>query len=73
VQDTVGSSFAIAALVHLGATVPARLLRCVLNCQEMVTLKAAECDARFTEGGVLPGGSPELDPRSPRMSSASLT
>lgn len=60
VQDTVGSSIAFAAIVHLGATVPARLLRCVLNCEDMVTLKTAQLDARFTEGGVLPAGSPGL-------------
>ncbi|MCF1595857.1 mandelate racemase/muconate lactonizing enzyme family protein [Streptomyces muensis] len=60
VQDTVGSSIAFAAIVQLGATVPERLLRCVLNCEDMVTLKTAQVDVRFTEGGVLPGGSPGL-------------
>ena len=60
VQDTTGSSIAFAAIVHLGATVPTRLLRCVLNCEDMVTVKTAEIDAVFTDGGVLPAGSPGL-------------
>jgi L-alanine-DL-glutamate epimerase-like enolase superfamily enzyme len=60
VQDTVGSSIAFAAIVHLGATVPPRLLRCVLNCEDMVSLKTARFDARFTGGGVLPTDSPGL-------------
>lgn len=60
VQETTGSSIAFAAIIHLGATVPARLLRCVLNCEDMVALKTAKADAVFTGGGVLPGGSPGL-------------
>ncbi|MHA6800120.1 mandelate racemase/muconate lactonizing enzyme family protein [Bounagaea algeriensis] len=60
VQDTVGSSIAFAAIVHLGATVPPNLLRCVLNCQEMVTLATAQLDARYTEGGILPSDAPGL-------------
>lgn len=60
VQDTIGSSIAFAAIVHLGATVPTRLLRCVLNCEDMVTLRTAELDVRRTARGVLPGGSPGL-------------
>lgn len=60
VQETAGSSIAFAAIVQLGATVPAHLLRCVLNCEDMVTLKTATADARFTGDGVLPGGSPGL-------------
>ncbi|MBT2515703.1 enolase C-terminal domain-like protein [Arthrobacter sp. ISL-30] len=35
VQDTVGSAIAFAAIAHLGETVPARLLRCVLDCEDM--------------------------------------
>jgi L-alanine-DL-glutamate epimerase-like enolase superfamily enzyme len=57
VQDTVGSSIAFAAIVHLGATVPPRLLRCVLNCEEMVSLKTAQFDALSTGGGILPASS----------------
>jgi L-alanine-DL-glutamate epimerase-like enolase superfamily enzyme len=60
VQETTGSSIAFAAIIHLGATVPPRLLRCVLNCEDMVALKTAKVDAAFTGGGVLPGGSPGL-------------
>jgi cis-L-3-hydroxyproline dehydratase len=60
VQDTVGSSIAFAAVVQLGATVPTRLLRCVLNCEDMVTLKTAELDALTTADGVLPDSSPGL-------------
>ena len=60
VQETAGSSIAFAAIVHLGATVPTRLLRCVLDCADMVAVKTAEVDALFTDGGVLPGGSPGL-------------
>jgi cis-L-3-hydroxyproline dehydratase len=60
VQDTVGSSIAFAAIVHLGATVPTRLLRCVLNCEDMVALKTAKLDAQLSAGGILPGASPGL-------------
>ena len=38
VQDTVGSDIAFAAVLHLGHTVPGRLLRCVLDVRAMVTL-----------------------------------
>ena len=60
VQDTVGSSIAFAAITHLGATVPPGLLRGVLNCADMVTLKTAELDIHHAGGGVLPGRSPGL-------------
>lgn len=60
VQDTVGSAIAFAAIVHLGATVPTRLLRCVLNCDDMVTLKTARFDAPIRDGGVLPPCLPGL-------------
>lgn len=60
VQDTVGSSIAFAAILHLGATVPPALLRSVLNCADMVTVRTATVDARFSGTGVLPGDSPGL-------------
>ena len=60
VQDTVGSSLAFAAILHLGATVPARSLRGVLNCEDMVTLKTAALDTLHAGAGVLPGTSPGL-------------
>ena len=53
VQDTVGSSIAFAAIVHLGATVPARLLRCILNCEDMVTLRTAQFDVTRHDGGTI--------------------
>ncbi|AXI49237.1 mandelate racemase (plasmid) [Sulfitobacter sp. SK012] len=59
VQDTVGSTIAFAGIVHLGATVPQRNLRCILDCREMVTLTTAKFDAPVVDGGVhvpdLPG------------------
>ncbi|MER8409650.1 mandelate racemase/muconate lactonizing enzyme family protein [Mesorhizobium sp. M1307] len=60
VQDTAGSAIAFAAIVHLGATVPTRLLRCVANTDDMVTLKTATFNARFGEGGVIPPDLPGL-------------
>ncbi|KAH6889349.1 enolase C-terminal domain-like protein [Thelonectria olida] len=42
VQDCSGSDIAFAAIVHLGQTIPARNLRCVLECREMVTCKTAD-------------------------------
>ena len=60
VQDTVGSTIAFAAIAHLGATVPQRYLRCILDCRDMVTLKTAEFDAPVTDGGVLAPASPGL-------------
>lgn len=60
VQDTVGSAIAFAAIVHLGATVPTRLLRCVLNCDDMVTLRTARFDAPIRDGGILPSSLPGL-------------
>jgi cis-L-3-hydroxyproline dehydratase len=65
VQDTVGSAIAFAAIVALGATVPPQNLRCVLNCEDMVTLKTARFDVRTDDGGILaldtPGLGIELD------------
>ncbi|MEJ2860045.1 mandelate racemase/muconate lactonizing enzyme family protein [Actinomycetospora flava] len=60
VQDTVGSSLSYAAILHLGATVPPRTLRGVLNSEDMVTRKVAALDTVVTAEGVLPGGSPGL-------------
>ena len=60
VQDTVGSAIAFAAIVHLGASVPTRLLRCVLNCDDMVTLKTAKFSAPIRDGGILPPALPGL-------------
>ncbi|MBZ4015397.1 mandelate racemase [Streptomyces purpurogeneiscleroticus] len=60
VQDTVGSAIAFAGIVHLGATVPPRMLRSVLNCADMVTLKTAEFDAVGEDGLVRPPAAPGL-------------
>jgi cis-L-3-hydroxyproline dehydratase len=60
VQDTVGSAIAFAAIAHLGSTVPSRLLRCVLNCEDMVTLETATFDVLHQEGGILPPAAPGL-------------
>lgn len=61
VQDTVGSSIAFAAIMHLGATVPQRLLRCILNCEDMVTLKTADVPVTRLDGGtILPPTAPGL-------------
>lgn len=60
VQDTVGSVVAFSAIAHLGATVPERSLRCILDCRDMVTLKTAEFDAPVKDGGVLVPHAPGL-------------
>lgn len=43
VQDTSGSDIASAAIVHLGQTIPARNLRCILECRAM-------CDGKTADG-----------------------
>jgi L-alanine-DL-glutamate epimerase-like enolase superfamily enzyme len=60
VQDTVGSAIALAAILHLGATVPPRLLRGVLNCADMVTVSTANLDLQHVDGGLLSGAAPGL-------------
>lgn len=60
VQDTVGSAIAFAAITHLGASVPARLLRCILNVEDMVTLETAKFNPIRLDGGVLPPDIPGL-------------
>lgn len=60
VQDTTGSDIAFAAIIHLGATVPPRLLRCILNSRDMVTLKTAGFEPQRRNGGLLPPDLPGL-------------
>lgn len=60
VQDTVGSEIAFAAIVHLAQTVPQKLLRCILDCRDMVSVRTAEFDAPVRDGGVLAPGAPGL-------------
>ena len=60
VQDTVGSTIAFAAIAHLGATVPERNLRCILDCRDMVTVETARFDAPIRDGGVTVSDAPGL-------------
>ncbi|MBO9403364.1 mandelate racemase/muconate lactonizing enzyme family protein [Shimia sp. R9_3] len=60
VQDTVGSTLSAASIFHMGATVPTRLLRCVLDPRDMVTVQTGEFDAPIKDGGVLPPDDPGL-------------
>ncbi len=61
VQETTGSTIAFAAIVHLGATVPARLLRCILNTEDMVSLRTADLAiTRHDSGAVLAPAAPGL-------------
>jgi L-alanine-DL-glutamate epimerase-like enolase superfamily enzyme len=60
VQETTGSDIAFAALVHLGQTVPRRLLRCVLECRDMVTVKTADGDFPVADDGVMAPEAPGL-------------
>lgn len=60
VQDTVGSTIAFAGIAHLGATVPTRYLRCILDCRDMVALDTANFDAPLLDGGILAPMSPGL-------------
>ena len=57
VQDTVGSALSFAAIAHMGSTVPTKLLRCVLDTRDMVSLSVADIDAPLQDGGIL---APEL-------------
>ncbi len=60
VQDTVGSALAFAAIVHLGSTVPTRLLRCVLDTRDMVRFDIGSFDVPIRDGGVRPPDLPGL-------------
>ncbi|KAK4952116.1 hypothetical protein LTR10_010036 [Elasticomyces elasticus] len=50
VMESAGSDIAFAAVVHLGQTVPRRLLHCVFECREMSTGKTADGDYTHSEG-----------------------
>ncbi|KAK4888372.1 hypothetical protein LTR27_012740 [Elasticomyces elasticus] len=52
VMESAGSDIAFAAVVHLGQTVPRRLLHCVFECREMSTGKIADGDYTHS-GGVI--------------------
>ncbi len=60
VQDTVGSTLSAASIFHMGATVPERLLRCVLNPRDMVTIQIGAFDAPIEDGGVVAPDTPGL-------------
>ena len=52
VQDTVGSEISLAAILHLGQTIPAQYLNCVLDVRSMTTARVAQIDAPVIEGGI---------------------
>ena len=60
VQETTGSDIAFAAIVQMGQTVPERLLRCVLESRDMVSLKTADGDFPVTDGHVVAPATPGL-------------
>ena len=60
VQDTVGSEIALAAILHLGQTVPSQYLNCVLDVRSMVSASTAKIDAPIFDGGIVAPGLPGL-------------
>jgi len=60
VQDTTGSDIAFAAIVHLAQTVPAKLLRCALDCRGMTAKKTATGNYTVTDGVVTAPHEPGL-------------
>jgi cis-L-3-hydroxyproline dehydratase len=60
VQDTVGSDIAFAAIVHMGQTIPQKLLRCVLESRDMVSVKTADGDFPVVDGRVTAPATPGL-------------
>jgi L-alanine-DL-glutamate epimerase-like enolase superfamily enzyme len=60
VQDTIGSDIAFAAIVHMGQTVPKKLLRCVLESRDMVSVKTADGDFPVIDGRVTAPATPGL-------------
>lgn len=60
VQETTGSDIAFAAIVHLGQTVPRKLLRCILECRGMVALQTADGHFPITDGTVTAPTAPGL-------------
>jgi L-alanine-DL-glutamate epimerase-like enolase superfamily enzyme len=60
VQETTGSDVAFAAIVHLGQTVPARFLRCVLESRDMVSVTTADGDFPVVDGRVVAPDAPGL-------------
>jgi cis-L-3-hydroxyproline dehydratase len=60
VQETTGSDIAFAAIVDLGQTVPERLLRCVLESCDMVSVTTADGDFPVVDGRVVAPDAPGL-------------
>jgi hypothetical protein len=60
VQDTVGPDIAFAAIVHIGQTVPKKLLRCALESRDMVSVKTADGDFPVIDGRVIAPATPGL-------------
>lgn len=60
VQETTGSDIAFAAIVHLGQTVRPELLRCILECRDMVSLQTADADMPVIDGCVTAPDTPGL-------------
>ena len=66
VQETCGSEIAFAAIVHLGQTILERLLRCVLERRDIVTMKTADGALDVHDGNVTEPNTPGLG-TSPRL------
>ena len=66
VQETTGSDIAFAAIVHMGQTVPERLLRCVLESRDMVEVQTADGNFPVVDGRVVAPTEPGLG-ITPRM------
>lgn len=60
VRDTVGSTLAFATIVRLVATVPTSLLRCILNCEDMLKMRTAAFNHGGSKGSVLAPEAPGL-------------
>src|SRR5262249_61180894 len=65
-QETTGSDIAFAPIVHMGQTVPERLLRCVLESRDMVEAQTADGNFPVVDGGVVAPTEPGLGIK-PRM------
>ena len=59
-QETVGSTIAFAALLHLAQSTPAKTLRCALDTRAMVSRQLADFDAPIQNGGVTAPNEPGL-------------
>ena len=66
VQETTGSDIAFAAIVHMGQTVPERLLRCVLESRDIVETQTADGNFPVVDGRVVAPTEPGLG-ITPRM------